>query len=199
VPPRDASEAGFEGLHERPAIEARLLEIAREKSRDVTGQLLEQSNNSGVSLQDLVIAADTTVIVTRSDKTLEVVGQPPADDSWKETVRHWFRAYYAGRSHVVQTALCVSEPGGRFAERVVTTEVTFIADVERHLEWYIATGEPRGKAGGYGIQGAGSIFVSRVAGSLSNVIGLPLEALLEVFSELEVKTADPRQALSDGT
>jgi len=52
--------------------------------------------------------------------------------------------------------------------------VTFIPDVERHLEWYIGTEEPRGKAGGYAIQGAGNIFISQVTGSLSNVIGLPL-------------------------
>ena len=62
----------------------------------------------------------------------------------------------------------------------------FIADVEKHLEWYIETGEPRGKAGGYAIQGAGSIFVSQVTGSLTNVIGLPLEALLSAFEELEI-------------
>jgi septum formation protein len=61
-----------------------------------------------------------------------------------------------------------------------------IADVENHLEWYIGTEEPRGKAGGYAIQGAGSLFISQVTGSLSNVIGLPLEALLEVFNELQI-------------
>ena len=69
---------------------------------------------------------------------------------------------------------------------MVSTEVSFIDDVESRLEWYIETEEPRGKAGGYAIQGAGSIFISRVAGSLSNVIGLPLEALLDVFEELQI-------------
>jgi septum formation protein len=68
----------------------------------------------------------------------------------------------------------------------VTTDVTFIADVDRRLEWYISTGEPRGKAGGYGIQGLASLFVKEVRGSRSNVIGLPLEALLELFEELQI-------------
>jgi len=83
--------------------------------------------------------------------------------------------------------LCVRGPDGPTAERIVATEVTFIADVDKHLDWYIGTGEPRGKAGGYAIQGAGSIFITRVVGSLSNVIGLPLEALLEIFEEFQIQ------------
>ena len=65
-----------------------------------------------------------------------------------------------------------------------------MSDVERHLEWYIGTEEPRGKAGGYAIQGAASIFVSKVAGSLSNVVGLPLECLLEILEELKIDVGD---------
>ena len=103
-------------------------------------------------------------------------------------MRHWFREYYARRPHLALTALCVQEPGGLAVERIVKTEVTFISDVERHLEWYIGTGEPRGKAGGYAIQGAGSIFISKVTGSLTNVIGLPLETLLDAFEELQIDT-----------
>ena len=63
------------------------------------------------------------------------------------------------------------------------------ADLERRLDWYVSTGEPRGKAGGYAIQGAGSLFVTQVQGSVSNVVGLPLEALVEVFEELGIHTA----------
>src|SRR4029077_18200877 len=109
------------------------------------------------------------------------------DESWKDVVRLWFRDYYAGRPHRALTALCVHGPDGQSAERIVNTEVTFIADVEKHLEWYIGTGEPRGKAGGYAIQGAGSIFISQVLGSLSNVIGLPLEALLEILEDFQIQ------------
>ena len=66
------------------------------------------------------------------------------------------------------------------------SEVTFRADSERWIDWYLATGEPKGKAGGYAIQGAGSIFVARVEGSLSNVVGLPLRELWEIFDELGI-------------
>ncbi len=184
-PPRDASEAGFEGLHELTAIECRLAEIARAKARDVAEQSLTINWQPGAA-RALVIAADTAIVATGVDGKFHVLVQPPDDNSWSQTVRHWFRHYYAGRTHLALTALCVQEPGGPSAERIVKTEVTFIPDVERHLEWYIGTGEPRGKAGGYAIQGAGSIFVSNVTGSLTNVIGLPLEALLEIFEELKL-------------
>ena len=185
VPPRDASEAGFEGLHKLADIQSRLLEIARNKAADVSSQLTSAAAGEAHSAPYVIIAADTTVVSVRGGN-LQVLGQPPEDDSWRNTVRHWFREYYAGRTHLALTALCVIGPEGRKAERMVTTEVTMIADVESHLEWYIGTEEPRGKAGGYAIQGAGSVFISHVTGSLSNVIGLPLEALLEVFEEWQI-------------
>jgi septum formation protein len=183
VPPRDAAEPGFDGLCDLPAIQRRLLEIARLKAADVQQQLALK--NPADAVKAVIIAADTTIVATAADGSLHVVGQPPEDDSWKDTVRRWFRDYYAGRTHLALTGLCIHGPGGRIAERFVSTEVAMIADVESRLEWYIETEEPRGKAGGYAIQGAGSVFVSRVTGSLSNVVGLPLEALLEVFMELQ--------------
>jgi septum formation protein len=184
VPPRDATEPDFDGLHDLPAVQRRLLEIARLKTADVLQQLA--LTTAPDASRTVIIAADTTIVATAADGSLHVLGQPPEDGSWKDTVREWFREYYAGRTHLALTALCVHSAGGRTAERIVTTEVTMIADVESRLEWYIETGEPRGKAGGYAIQGAGSVFISGVAGSLSNVVGLPLEALLEAFEELNI-------------
>jgi predicted house-cleaning NTP pyrophosphatase (Maf/HAM1 superfamily) len=138
----------------------------------------------------VVVAADTEVIVERAGGSLHVLGQPPADDSWAETVRRWFREDYAGKTHLAATALCVERLGEKDASRsqrmsrVVTSRVRFIDDVDRWLEWYLATGEPRGKAGGYALQGAGSIFIAKVEGSLSNVVGLPLAELLEMLAAL---------------
>ena len=138
----------------------------------------------------VVVAADTEVIVERAGASLHVLGQPPADDSWAETVRRWFREDYAGKTHVAATALCVERLGEKDASRsqrvsrVVTSRVTFIDDVDRWLDWYLATGEPRGKAGGYALQSAGSIFIAKVEGSLSNVVGLPLAELLEMLVAL---------------
>ena len=54
------------------------------------------------------------------------------------------------------------------------------------IEWYVATGEPLDKAGAYAVQGAGGVFVQRVRGSLSNVIGLPLHTVARLANELGV-------------
>ena len=64
------------------------------------------------------------------------------------------------------------------------TQVTFYDQeyIRARLDWYLSTQESRGKAGGYAIQGAGSIFVNRIEGSLSNVVGLPLETVFEMLN-----------------
>jgi septum formation protein len=186
LPPRDTTEAEFDGLHDMSAIQSRLVEIAAKKFADVSKQLAATNSGAHQPLQQVVIAADTTIVTKRDDGVLHVLGQPPADAAWKDVVRAWFRDHFAGRTHVALTSLHVGILGGQIIERIVSTEVGFIADVDRHLNWYIETGEPRGKAGGYALQGAGSIFISHVAGSLSNVIGLPLEALLDCFRELQI-------------
>ncbi len=186
LPPRDSAEAEFDGLCEMPAVQSRLVEIASKKFADVSQQLAAMNTCADQPLRRVMIAADTTIVTKRDDGVLHVLGQPPADDTWKEVVRAWFRDHLAGRTHVVLTSLHVGILGGKKFERIVSTEVGFIADVDRHLNWYIDSGEPRGKAGGYAIQGAGSIFISHVTGSLSNVIGLPLEALLDCLRELQI-------------
>jgi septum formation protein len=183
-PPRIAEEAGFEGLHDLPAIEARSLEIARTKADDVQSQLEGKGANCERSFS-VIVAADTEVVVTDAARRLSVLGQPPEDDTWPAVVRRWFSEYYAGRTHLALTGLSVMAAGRRI-ERLVRTEVTFRESVDRQLDWYLSTGESRGKAGGYAIQGAGSLFVSQVRGSLSNVVGLPLEALREVFEEFGI-------------
>jgi septum formation protein len=110
------------------------------------------------------------------------LGQPPEDSTWPEVVRRWFLDYYSGQTHEVATAFRVVKAGMPRVEQIVRTAVTFHGDVTRQLDWYLATGEPRGKAGGYAVQGAGGIFIARIDGSLSNVVGLPLRELVDVLS-----------------
>lgn len=182
-PPRSTVEEGFDGLVDLPAIRQRLAAIARKKGIDVQTHLEKSRTTDSADNPPVIIAADTAIVVPHGSGLPIVLGQPPADDSWPQVVRDWFVSYYAGRTHLVLTALSVFTPAGRIVERIVTSEVTIRPDVECFLEWYLTTGEPRGKAGGYAIQGAGSIFVTNVAGSLSNVVGLPLEAVWEILNE----------------
>lgn len=178
-PPRSSAELGFEGLTSWLDIAQRLQQIAREKNDDVLSQL-----SSGNDLQ-LVLTADTTIVANDADGCYRVLGQPPNDASWREVVRSWFCDLYAGRSHIAATAICLSDARtGQRLERIVQSHVWVRDDVESLLDWYLTTNEPLGKAGGYALQGLASVFVTRVEGSITNVVGLPLEALVELLPQM---------------
>lgn len=132
----------------------------------------------------LVLTADT-IIVANAEGCPIILGQPP-EPNWRETTKAWFENHLLGKTHRAATAVCLADVSGECFERVVVSDVTFSSNAEHLVEWYLDTEEPRGKAGGYGIQGAGSVFVSQVKGSLSNVIGLPLREVWEMFEELSV-------------
>lgn len=119
---------------------------------------------------EVVLAADTEVV--DDDR---VLGKP-ADDAEAAAM---LRAL-AGRSHRVLTGLAAVR-GHRLVTDLVTTHVTFRALDEREIAWYLDTGEPAGKAGGYALQGAGAVLVERIDGSDTNVIGLPLAATVTLL------------------
>ena len=97
-----------------------------------------------------------------------ILGKPLDDRDATSMLRR-----LSGRTHRVHTGVAVRLGELEFAE-VCTTLVTFVALDEAMIEWYVATGEPMGKAGSYALQGAGGALVQLVRGSVSNVIGLPL-------------------------
>lgn len=195
--PQSADEVGFEDLQTRGEFDQRIVEIARAKLDDVLSQLETAGErelwwpNSG---ELLVLTGDTTVVATAPDGRSVSLGQPP-EDSLEETVRLWFCDYFAGKTHEVLSGVCVARASienGRLNRqnlkvltRVCSTKVTMRKDADTLLDWYLTTGESRGKAGGYAIQGAASVFVTQVDGSLSNVVGLPLEETLAMLGELE--------------
>lgn len=113
--------------------------------------------------EDVVLAADTVVAVGR--RLLE----KPADEA--EARR--FLKLLSGRNHRVFTGIAVVAEG-RTIWRVVDTRVTFKHLSDAEIDAYVATGEWRGKAGGYGIQGRAAAFVQRIVGSHPAVMGLPL-------------------------
>ncbi len=80
----------------------------------------------------------------------------------------------SGRRHRVLTGVHVIAPDGGRTARLVTTTVTFKRLAADEIDWYLAGGEWRGKAGGYAVQGRAAIFVRALNGSYSNVVGLPL-------------------------
>ena len=80
----------------------------------------------------------------------------------------------SGRSHRVYTGLCVVTPAGKLRQKLVETRVRFKRLSREELESYLASGEWRGKAGGYAVQGLAGTFVVKLVGSYTNVVGLPL-------------------------
>jgi septum formation protein len=117
-----------------------------------------------------VLAADTVVVV---DGLL--LGKPADAVDAKRML-----ALLSGREHEVVTAVVLARTGERL-DRVVSTRVTFLALGESQIDWYVATGEPFDKAGGYGLQGRAAAFISTIAGSHTNVIGLPLAETCELL------------------
>ena len=178
-PPRSSDELGFEGLTSWLDIAQRLQQIAREKNADVLAQL------EPIETSCLVLTADTTIVASDANGCYRVLGQPPDDDSWQDVVRGWFRDLYAGRSHIAATAVCLTDQRtGRRLERIAQSQVWFRDDVEPLLDWYLATDEPRGKAGGYALQGAAAAFIRFLSGSPSNIIGLPLHETAQLLQGL---------------
>lgn len=192
-PPENADEPGFDGLTTLADFEARIAHIVDDKLNDVVSQLLRSNRCPVDALPDefAVICADTTVIVEDEAGRPLSLGQPPESEQWREVVADWFRRYLGGRTHVVMSGVAVARCNRKtlpqtVCRRVSLTRVTVRSDVDKWLDWYLATGEPIGKAGGYAIQGAGSVFVTKLEGSYSNVVGLPLEETLAMLRELNV-------------
>jgi septum formation protein len=176
LPPADPREPGFEGLRDDAEIRDQLLRIAQSKNENVR-QRPECPEKA------LVLTADTIIVAGEPGSRI-VLGQPPERPDWPETVRGWFHDFFVGRSHRAMTGVVLAENSpGRSREwtGIVETEVTMHSSSREMIEWYLRTGEPIGKAGGYALQGAGSVFISRVTGSLSNVVGLPLETVREML------------------
>jgi septum formation protein len=113
--------------------------------------------------QHLLLAADTTLAVDG-----EIVGKP-VDAADATRVLHRL----SGRSHRVLTAVAVAD-GQRIECVVSDSEVRFRELGEAEIHRYVASGEPMDKAGAYGIQGRAAIFVDRITGSHSGIVGLPL-------------------------
>ena len=89
----------------------------------------------------------------------------------------------SGRAHEVLTGVSIRQ-GAYEVGRVETTSVVFRALTDEDVRWYVASGEGRDKAGGYAIQGLASRFSPSIAGSYSNVVGLPLACVDELLRSL---------------
>jgi septum formation protein len=130
------------------------LRLAREKAEAVAA-----SHDDA-----LVLAADTVVAVGR--RIL-----PKVED---EATLRTCMALLSGRRHRVLTGVALAIPGGAIRTRLVETLIAIKRLSPQEVDYYASHGEWHGKAGGYALQGYGEVYVRHIAGSYSNVVGLPL-------------------------
>ena len=150
--------------------EAYVPAAAEGKAREVAGR------RAGI-----VLGVDTDVVAPDG----RILGKPRDDEDAVAMLRS-----LAGRTHRVYSGVALLESDGRTVTRrdvrLVETRVTFGDLSDDAVRAYVATGEPRDKAGAYGIQGGALAFVTRIDGDLSNVIGLPLWTLAEMLKAFGV-------------
>ncbi|MCB5190322.1 Maf family protein [Methylobacillus arboreus] len=151
VLPSDIDESVYNA---EPAADY-VLRLAREKARACAGKL--------AVLDMPVLAADTTVCVDG-----DILGKPQDDDE-----AYAMLASMSGGWHEVHTAIALAS--GKGVETALSTTRVKMASLNHELiAAYVASGEPRDKAGAYGIQGLGGTLIERIEGSYSGVMGLPL-------------------------
>ncbi|MBI4126947.1 MAG: septum formation protein Maf, partial [Deltaproteobacteria bacterium] len=116
----------------------------------------------------IVIGVDTVVVLDRT-----ILGKPRDALHARRLLKK-----LSGRWHTVMSGLAVRDVAhGTMRVRDASTRVKFAKLTREQIEWYVKTGEPFGKAGAYAIQGKGAAFLEHIQGSLTNVIGLPMELL----------------------
>ena len=138
--------------------------LAKEKA-----EVVASSMESG-----LVLGADTTVVV---EETL--LGQPHDQDDARQMLR-----LLSGKWHEVLTGVAIVRLSGESKVDYETTRVRFAEMSEKEIDWYISTGEPKGKAGAYAVQGAAALFIEEIQGDYFNIVGLPIRLVFEMVKAM---------------
>jgi len=160
VQPADVDEA----VEPEEAAEAYVRRVAEAKGLAISQALPAR----------YVLAADTAVVVDG-----EILGKPSTVDASTRMLR-----MLSGRRHLVVSGVCLMKGGQPVvATEVAVTAVEFAELSPAEIAWYVASGESMDKAGGYGIQGLASRFVTRIAGSYTNVVGLPIAVVYRMCTK----------------
>lgn len=124
----------------------------------------------------LVLGADTVVVVGE-----EILGQPRGDEDARRMLE-----LLSDQWHEVLTGVALVRAGqaSQFVVDHETTRVRFGEMSAGEIDWYVSTGEPRGKAGAYAIQGKGALFIEGIQGDYFNVVGLPVRLVYELLRRM---------------
>lgn len=155
--------------------------MSTEKAESALKGLCGQSNW-------LVVGADTIVVCDE-----EVLGQPTGRSHARDMLLQ-----LSDREHKVLTAVTIASTVG-FESCVAESVVSFREISPEEASAYWCTGEPAGKAGGYGIQGYAAVFVKKLSGSYSAVVGLPLYETMQLLNKFGVEAISTDLAVTTGT
>lgn len=151
-------------IDETPERAEHARSLAKRLSRAKAVRALTILRGEGTAQDCYILAADTVVAVGR-----RILPKAELLDEAANCLR-----LLSGRSHRVYSGICLITPDGKIRQRLVESRVRFKRLSREEQEAYLASGEWRGKAGGYAIQGLAGTFVVKLVGSYTNVVGLPL-------------------------
>jgi septum formation protein len=176
------------GVAHRVSISEVAEDLQPGEAAEAAAERLARAKASAVAAREMlpVLAADTIVVCDGA-----ILGKPGSDEAAAAMLRR-----LSGRTHDVVTGVCLVREGVAWSG-VERTAVTFSELSEADVDWYVATGEPRDKAGAYHVGGRGALFITRIDGSPSNVAGLPVRLLRRLAGEAGVDlgfpSRDPRR------
>jgi septum formation protein len=127
----------------------------------------------------IIIGADTTVVIDN-----QILGKPKTKEEAKEMLRK-----LSGNTHLVFTGFTVIDiRNNKIITKHVITKIKFKNLSDEEIAGYVETGEPMDKAGAYGVQDRGALFVEHIEGDYSNITGLPIVNIFEILKTLGVDT-----------
>ncbi len=159
-------------IEETPQRSEHPRSLAKRLSKQKAERAKDKLKNDADYKSAFILAADTVVGVGR-----QILPKAESEDVALDCLR-----LLSGRAHKVFTGVCLVTPKGSLRQVLVESRVRFDRLSRRQMDAYISSGEWRGKAGGYAIQGLAGSFIVKMVGSYSNIVGLPLhetQALLE--------------------
>ena len=159
-------------LDETPKKSEHPRSLARRLSTDKARAAYDEIRRDPVWNDSYIVAADTVVAVGR-----RILPKAEYLEEASSALH-----LLSGRSHWVFTGVCLVTPSGTVRQKIVETKVRFKRLSGLDIESYLASGEWRGKAGGYAVQGIAGCFVQKLVGSYTNVVGLPLFETLQMLS-----------------
>ena len=154
-------------------------ELSGQKAKNIFDNLSKES-----AANSLILGADTVVAWENEKGMFSILGKPKDKEDAFAMLKN-----LQGKTHFVYTGVTlIWQEDGKVQKEsfAVETKVTFYPMSETEIKDYIETGEPMDKAGAYGIQGKGAVYVKEIAGDYNNVVGLPLSALYQRMKQFKI-------------